>query len=92
MDTEELQPIPPSEMHEKIQNKRSENNFNINNESEFPRSTGEISQEEQQLSSAVCKAGGDLMRESRQDSSEENEEARDADPDIEARQDFWNIM
>ena len=32
------------------------------------------------------------MRESLQDSSEEKEEARDADPDIEAQQDFWNIM
>ena len=32
------------------------------------------------------------MRESQQDSSEEKEEARDADPDIEAQQGFWNIM
>ena len=35
---------------------------------------------------------GDLMRESMQKSSEEKEEARDADPDVEAQQDFWNIM
>ena len=32
------------------------------------------------------------MRQSQQNSSEEKEEARDADPDIEARQDFWKIM
>ena len=32
------------------------------------------------------------MREFQQDSSEEKEEARDADPDIEARQDFGNIV
>ena len=32
------------------------------------------------------------MRESQQDSSEEKEEAQVADPDINAQQDFWNIM
>ena len=32
------------------------------------------------------------MRQSQQNSSEEKEEARDADPDIEARQEFWKIM
>ena len=39
-----------------------------------------------------CKAVSDLVRESQQDSPEEKEEARDADPDNEAQQDFWNIM
>ena len=37
-------------------------------------------------------SGGNLMRESQQKSSEEKEEARDADPDVEAQLDFWNIM
>ena len=53
---------------------------------------GEILQDGQSLSTAVCNAASDLMRQSQQTSSEEKEEARDADPDIEARQDFWTIV
>ena len=46
-----------------------------------------ILQEGLPLSSAVYKAGGDLRRESQQYSSEEKEEARDPDPDVEVRLD-----
>ena len=37
-------------------------------------------------------SGGDPTRESQQHSSEEQEEARDPDPDVEARQHFWSIL
>ena len=59
-----------------------------NKELAVPCRTGEIFQKGQPLSTAVHKAVGDLRRASRQKSSEENE-ARDTDPDAEARLDFW---
>ena len=40
---------------------------------------------------AVCKAGGDFRQSCQQKSSEEGE-ARDSRPDVEARQDFWSIF
>ena len=79
-------------MSERFKTKRSDNNLNRNNECVLPWRAGEILQEVQPPSTAVCKAGGDHMRESQQTSSEEKEEARDVDPDVEAQQDFWNIM
>ena len=75
-------------MSKRFKTKRSENNLNRNNECVFPCGTGEILQEEQPQSTAVCKAGGDHMRESQKKSSEEKREVRDADPDVEAQQDF----
>ena len=53
-------------------------------------------QEGQLSSTAVYKAEIDLTRESRQNSSEAKEDARDPDPDpdpdVQAQQDFWSIM
>ena len=49
-------------------------------------------QDRQLLSTVVFTAGGDIMRESRRHSEGETEEARDPDPDVEARQDFWSIV
>ena len=54
---------------------------------------GEILQEVQPLSTAVCKAGGDHMRESQQTSSEKKKKPEmQIQIDVEAQQDFWNIM
>ena len=57
------------------------------NEFVFPCKTGEILQERHLLSTAVYKAGGDLRRGYQQHSPEEEEEARDPDPDVEALRD-----
>ena len=51
----------------------------------------DILQDRQLLSTVVFTVGGDFMREIRKHSEGETEEARDPDPDVEARQDFWSI-
>ena len=59
----------------------------------FPCWKGEILHKGQPFSTAINKARrSDLRRESQQYSSEEKEEARDPDPDVEVRQDFWSIL
>ena len=63
-----------------------------NNEFVFPCGKGEILHEGQPLSTVVYRAASDLMSESQQHSAEEKEEARDPDPDVEARQDSWSLM
>ena len=48
--------------------------------------------EDQPLSTAIYKAEGNHTRESQQHFSEEKEDARDPDADVEVRQDFSSIM
>ena len=62
------------------------------NEFVSPCKAGDMLQERQPLSAAVYQAGCDLLRESQQHSTEEKEETRDPDPDVETRQDLCNIM
>ena len=83
VDAVDLQTIPPSEKHVKSFKSKVET-LKRNNEFVFPCRTGEILQG-QPLSTAVYEAGGDVMRESQQNSSGEKLQARDPDPDVEAR-------
>ena len=55
-----------------------------NTEFVFSCRTGEILQEEQPVTTAVYKARGDRVRESQQTASEEQDEARDPDPVVDA--------
>ena len=83
VDTEDPKTMPPSE----INIKRFKSKW-VDILKGFPCRTDEISQEGQPLSTVVYKAESDFKRESQQNSSEEKEEARDLDPDVEARRDF----
>ena len=64
----------------------------IKSEFVFPCWTGEILQEEQPLSTAVCEAAGDFRQESERKASEEEGDARGPSPDVEARQDVTSIL
>ena len=58
----------------------------------FTCRTEKVLQEGQPLSTAVFKTGGELGQSFQRRSSEEEGEARDPSPNVEARQDFWSIM
>ena len=88
-DTAHLQTNPPSETNVKRYKPKEVDILKRNTEFVFSCRTGEILQEEQPVTTAVYKAGGDRVRESPQTSSEEKE---DPDPVVEAPRDFWSVM
>ena len=74
--------LAASEIHVKRFQSEEVDILERNNAFVFPMQ-GEILQVRQPLYTAVYKAGSDIMRESQQHSSEEREEARDPDTEVE---------
>ena len=93
LDTEALQTVPSSENRaKKLQIKQKWEFSTRNDEFVFPCKSGEVLQVDQPLSTAIYMAWGNTTLEFQEVSSEEKDEARDPDPDGEARQDFWSIL
>ena len=88
MDTEDLNTMPPSEIHVKKVRIKRDGHFKRKNELVFTCRTDEILQEKHPFSTAAHKAEGDFRQESQHKSSEEKEEAQDQSPVVETRQDF----
>ena len=88
-DTEDLKTRPPSDSPVKRFGSEEVDILSKMQRNIFPCRTGDILQEGQPSSTAVCKAGSCLGQQVQEHFSEEGE-ARDPSPDLEARKSFWS--